>query len=152
MAGPEDGADRSFEAPPGHEDSGGSVVEDVRNPDREVSSPPFDFHSSGLARSWTVQPPDQGRSSDDAAPSSIQVLLTGQFYVNSPNPCALQKVNENFEKHVKAGHLFSFVIDFLCPFHISAAGGLSEERLHSELGGLWNQRCLEHCTCARQLG
>lgn len=54
-----------------------------------------------LPRSWTIQPPPQLK--DVEAASSIQVLLVGQFYVNSVQPAVAEQVNEHFHTAVKAG-------------------------------------------------
>ena len=57
-------------------------------------------NSETPTRSWTLQPPKSDLP--DPQPRSIQVLLTGQFYVNGPvSSNVLDVVNNRFHGHAK---------------------------------------------------
>ena len=72
-------------------------------------------------RSWTVQPPERiaaAASKDPQAlePSGIQVLLMGQFYVNSVNGKVAESLNTAKGIHVKAqGFSSIFAVACLAP-------------------------------------
>ena len=57
------------------------------------------------ASSWTMRPP---RKTDSKAPSSLQVLLKGQFYIYQAVESRVKKVNEvrGLEHKVGAGQFF----------------------------------------------
>ena len=52
------------------------------------------------AGGWTMRAPPK---SDAAAPSSLQVLLTGRFYVYQASERRVRKVNKEHEMNYKAG-------------------------------------------------
>lgn len=56
-----------------------------------------------MAGGWTMRAPPQ---SDAKAPSSLQVLLTGRFYVYQASEKRVQAVNKEHDMNYKAGESY----------------------------------------------
>ena len=75
------------------------------------------------ASSWTMRPP---RKADSPCPSSLQVLLSGRFYIYQASESRVQKLNREQNMEYEAGsHDLSAFMQSVVVLQVNKCGGVT---------------------------